>query len=58
MPKPQPKEKAARRELTFASLTAGAPLLDGQRTVSRQHWALLSLTRHFFVLGKKETGDI
>lgn len=34
---------------TFASLTAGAPLLNGQRTVPGQHRALLPLTSHLFV---------
>lgn len=34
---------------TFAPLATGSPLLDGQGTVSGQHWALLSLTGHFLV---------
>lgn len=42
--------------LTFASLTAGAPLLNGQRTVPGQHGALLSLASHLFVLDKKRQG--
>lgn len=48
--------EGGRDQLTFASLTAGAPLLNGQRTVPGQHRALLPLTSHLFVLDKKRKG--
>lgn len=56
MPGTTAGRKSGQGPLTFASLTAGAPLLNGQRTVPGQHGALLSLASHLFVLDKKRQG--